>query len=76
MGYGYDYPSGLIIKNTNAHNGRFGKVLALEDSVIEVLLSENLDGATSSITLNANCCIEGVITRVKLTSGTVIAYRL
>ena len=72
----YDYPSARIIKNTNANDGRFGKILALEDSVIEVLLSENIDGAASTITLNANCCIEGVITRVKLASGSVIAYRL
>ena len=76
MNYGYQYPSAKIIKDTNAHNGRFGKVLALEDSVIAVLLSENIDGATTTITLNANCSLEGVITRVKLTSGSVIAYRL
>ena len=76
MNYGYQYPSAKIIANTQAHNGRFGKVLALEDSVIEVLLSENIDGATSNVTLNANCSLEGVITRVKLTSGSVIAYRL
>ena len=76
MGYGYQYPSGKIISNTSAHNGRFGKILALENSVIEVLLSENLDGVSADITLNANCSIEGVIVRVKLTSGTVIAYRL
>lgn len=70
------YPSALIIKNTIANNGRFGKVVALEDSVIQTLLAESVDGALSSVTLKANCSIEGVITRVKLTSGTVIAYRL
>ena len=70
------YPSALIIKNTNAHDGRFGKVVALEDSVVQTLLAESIDGALSNVTLNANCSIEGVITRVKLASGTVIAYRL
>ena len=76
MNYGYQYPSGKIITNTAAHDGRFGKVVALEDTVINTLLSENLDGTASNITLDANCSIEGVITRVKLTSGSVVVYRL
>ena len=70
------YPAAKIITNTSAHAGRFGKVVALEDSVIATLLSENLDGTGTNITLNANCSIEGVISRVKLTSGSVIAYKL
>ena len=70
------YPSAKIITNTAAHDGRFGRIVALEDTVITQLLSENLDGTASNITLDANCSIEGVITRVKLTSGTVVAYRL
>ena len=68
------YPAAKIIKDTAVHNGRFGKVVALENSVVAILLSENIQGDQSDITLNSNCSIEGVITRVRLTSGTVIAY--
>ena len=32
MGYGYDYPAAIIITDTSAHTGRFGKVHALKDS--------------------------------------------
>ena len=70
------YPAAKIITNTAAHDGRFGKVVALEDSVIATLISENVEGTASNITLDANCSIEGVIKRVKLSSGTVVAYSL
>ena len=33
-----DYPAAKIINDTNAHTGRFGKIVALQDSVINTLL--------------------------------------
>ena len=49
-----------------------------EDSVITLVsdfVTENGSSTVSSINLNANCAIEGlVITSITLGSGTVIAY--
>jgi len=44
--------------------------------VIASLTAQNIDGASTSITLNASCEICGVITGFTLASGSVIAYRL
>lgn len=74
---GYNYPGAEYISDTSAHTGRFGKVVALENSVIATLVAEDITGnALTSVTLNADCEICGVITSVTLTSGSVIAYRL
>jgi hypothetical protein len=74
---GYSYPGAEFIDDTAAHTGRFGKVVALEDSVIATLVAEDITGNTlSSIPVSASAEICGVITSVTLTSGTVIAYRL
>ena len=72
----YEYPSATIIKTTGAVTGRFGKLQANEDTVIASLTAQNIDGASTSITLNASCEICGVITGFTLASGSVIAYRL
>ena len=70
------YPSAKIVKDTNTHNGRFGKIVALEDTVLHSFTAQNADGASSTITLNSSCELEIIITQFKLTSGSVIAYRL
>jgi len=74
---GYKYPGAEYISDTAAHAGRFGKVVALEDSVIATLVAEDITGnALTAVVLKADCEICGVITSVTLTSGSVIAYRL
>ena len=72
----YEHPSATIINTTGAVTGRFGKLQANEDTVIASLTAQNIDGASTSITLNASCEICGVITGFTLASGSVIAYRL
>jgi hypothetical protein len=72
----YEYPSAKIVKDQSAHTGRFGKLQANEDTVIASLTAQNIDGASTSITLNASCEICGVITGFTLASGSVIVYRL
>ena len=76
MGYGYDYPAAKIINDTAAHTGRFGKVVALNDAVINTLVAENITGYLTGISVSATGEVCGVITSVKLDSGTVIAYSL
>ena len=74
---GYAYPSAEYIDDTAAHTGRFGKIVALEDSVINALSAEDYTGnALSGVPLKASCELYGVFTSVTLTSGTVVAYRL
>jgi len=68
------YPAAKIINDTAAHTGRFGCIQALKDSEIATLVAENVTGDLTSIDLKSNCKIEGVITSITLTSGTVIAY--
>jgi len=72
----YDFPSAKIVKDTAAHTGRFGKIQANEDTVFASITAQNIDGASTTITLNASCEICGVITAFQLASGSVIAYRL
>ena len=72
----YEYPSATIINTTGAVTWRFGKLQANEDTVIASLTAQNIDGASTSITLNASCELCGVITGFTLASGSVIAYRL
>jgi len=73
---GYNYPSAKIINDTAAHTGRFGKVAALQDSVIDTLVSDTISGDLTSLQFKSTAEIEGVITSITLTSGTVIAYLL
>ncbi len=76
----YDYPAALIITDTSAHTGRFGKVHALADAsctFVSESLTENGSSTINGITMNAGTEIEGiVITSITLASGQVVAYRL
>ena len=80
MGYGYDYPAAIIITDhTQAFTGRFGKVVALKNSTVDLVaenIKENTSTTISGIPLHHSAEICGVITSVKLDSGTVIAYSL
>ena len=64
-----------VIADTNQHTGRFGKMIAMEDSVASIAGPE-LKGDTSSMTMKANTTVECIITSITLGSGTVIAYRI
>ena len=71
------YPAAKIINDTATHTGRFGKVVALQDSVINTIEGPNISGDLTSLHFKTNRPIEGVvITSISLTSGTVIAYQL
>ena len=79
MNYGYQYPSGKIITNTAAHDGRFGKIHCLTDAEATLVaenLTENGSATISGITMKASTEVEGVITSITLASGQVIAYSL
>jgi len=73
----YKYPGAEYIDDTSAHTGRFGKIVALEDTVIASLAAMDWTGnALSAIPFKASTELEGVFTSITLTSGTVVAYRL
>ena len=72
----YYYPAAKIINDTATHTGRFGCIKPLQDSVINSLEGANITGDTTSVQFKKNSVIEGVITSISLSSGTVIAYRL
>lgn len=72
-----DYPGAEYIDDTVAHTGRFGEIVALEDSVIATLTAMDYTGnALAAIPLKASCELCGVFTSITLTSGTVVAYRI
>ena len=73
MGYN-NYPAAKIINDTDTHTGRFACICALQDSVINTLVAENITGDLTGLQFKSNTTIAGVITSVKLDSGTVIAY--
>ena len=74
----YDYPAALIITDTSAHTGRFGKVHALADAsctFVSESLPENGSSTINGITMKAGTEIEGIFTSITQTSaGSVIAY--
>jgi hypothetical protein len=73
----YRYPAAEYINDQVAHTGRFGKIVALEDSVIATLNAMDYTGnALTSVTLKASCELEGVFTSIDLASGSVVAYKL
>ena len=76
----YDYSAALIITDTSAHTGRFGKVHALADAsctFVSESLTENGSSTINGITMNAGTEIEGIlITSITLASGQVVAYRI
>ena len=74
---GYVYAGAEYIEDTAAHTGRFGKIVALEDTVISSLIAQDYTGnALTSIQFKANSELIGVFTSITLTSGTVVAYKL
>jgi|TARA_B100001094_G_C18098125_1_gene754175 hypothetical protein len=70
------YSKAKIITNTNTHSGRFVKIVALVDTVINTLTSDVITGTTTSITLKHNVSLEVDCTAIKLDSGAVIAYTI
>lgn len=69
---GFEY-----ISDTAAHTGRFWKLYALADAVINTATVQNASGNTfSSVPLNHGDQIEGVFTSVTLASGKIVAYKL
>lgn len=69
---GFEY-----ISDTAAHTGRFWKLYALANAVINTATVQNASGNTfSAVPLNAGDCIEGVFTSVTLTSGKIVAYKI
>ena len=56
MGYGYEYPAAIIITNTAAHTGRFGKVHCLTDAEATFVaenITENGSASINGITMMA-----------------------
>ena len=80
MGYGYDYPEAIIITDhTQAFTGRFGKVVALKNSTVDLVaenITENGSSPINGIEMKASTEVCGVITSITLASGQVIAYYL
>ena len=74
-----NYPAAIIITDTSAHTGRFGKVHCLTDAsatFVSKNITENGSATVAGITMKASSEIEGVITSITLASGQVIAYYL
>lgn len=73
----YEYAGAEYIDDTAAHTGRFGKIVALENTVISSLTALDYTGnALTSVTFNATAELYGVFTSITLTSGSVVAYKL
>lgn len=69
---GFEY-----ITDTVAHTGRFWRLYAVADAVINTATVANASGNTfSSVPLSHGDSIEGVFTSVTLTSGKVVAYKI
>ena len=72
-----EYPGAEFIKDTVAHTGRFGEIVALEDSVIASVTALNYTGnALTAIPIKASCEMCGVFTSITLTICTVVAYKI
>ena len=77
----YDYPAAIIITDhTQAYTGRFGKVVALKNSTVDLVaenITENTSTTISAIPIHHSAEVCGVITSVQISSGAaVIAYYL
>lgn len=74
---GYRYAGATYEAGTTARTGRYGKIVALENTVIASITAADIDGdALTAVVLNASCEFCGVITAFTLTSGSVLAYKL
>ena len=77
----YDYPAAIIITDhTQAYTGRFGKVVALKNSTVDLVaenITENTSSTISGIPIHHSAEVCAVITSVQISSGdAVIAYYL
>ena len=77
----YEYPAAIIITDhTQAYTGRFGKVVALKNSTVDLVaenITENTSTTISAIPIHHSAEVCGVITSVQISSGdAVIAYYL
>ena len=77
----YDYPAAIIITDhTQAFTGRFGKVVALKNSTVDLVaenITENTSTTIAGIPIHHSAEVCGVITSVQISSGdAVIAYYL
>ena len=77
----YEYPAAIIITDhTQAYTGRFGKVVALKNSTVDLVaenITENTSSAIAGIPIHHSAEVCGVITSVQVSSGdAVIAYYL
>jgi hypothetical protein len=63
-----------VINDTDRHTGKWKVVTALADAVIDEYEDSKMTGSLSGITLKQGASVAGLVTVIKLTSGTVIAY--
>ena len=68
------FTTAKILTGTSVHSGKFAKIVALEDTVINTLTSDVITGTLSSVNLGKNVAIELDVLSIKLSSGSVIAY--
>tara|TARA_R100001510_G_C7599922_1_gene166848 strand:+ start:199 stop:420 length:222 start_codon:yes stop_codon:yes gene_type:complete len=68
------YTKAKILTGTAVHSGNFGRIVALEDTVINTLTSDVISGTLSGVNLSSNVSIDLDILSIKLDSGSVIAY--
>ena len=73
------YPAAIIITDTNAHTGRFGKITCLTDSTVTLVspnVTKNGSSTVSGIDLKASTEIEGVFTSTFLGTSNERAARV
>ena len=65
-----------LIDDTAEHSGNWGAITILENTVFETLTDSTRDGsAVGGVTFPAGLTIQGNFTVIKLTSGSVMAYK-
>lgn len=65
---------GVIIKDTNAHPGRYNAIAFFEQSVINTIEMKGFTGTLNGETMPRNFVLIGEITNITLTSGKCICY--
>jgi hypothetical protein len=66
-----------LFDDTDERSGNWGAILILEAAVFEVLTDATRDGTTAitGITFTEGTILQGNFTTIKLTSGSVLAYK-
>lgn len=73
----FGFYGATIISTTTTEVGSFYAFQILENAVIDSLVGPDLDGDTpNGLTLISGLVIYGKFTRIKLTSGKIIAYKM